>query len=75
MVVGATAAEWALLPASYAWASLDDPSGYAEELGGVERPGYIAWATFDVIGVGIAAAFAQGLRIIATADPREKDGW
>lgn len=75
MVLAATAIEWALLPVSYAWASLGDPQGYAERFGGVERPGYLNWATFDVIGVGIAAAFAQGLRVIATADPRNRDDW
>lgn len=75
MVLAATALEWALLPVSYAWASLSDPSGYADRLGGVERPTYVQWATFDVIGVGVAAAFAQGLRIIATADPRNRDDW
>lgn len=75
MVLAATAIEWALLPVSYAWASLGDPEGYAEQLGGVERPSYLDWATFDVIGVGVAAAFAQGLRIIATADPRNRDDW
>jgi hypothetical protein len=41
----------------------------------VERPSYIQWATFDVIGVGITAAFSQGLRIIATANPQHKDDW
>lgn len=75
MVIGATALEWALLPVSYAWASLSDPQGYAEQLGGVERPTYLQWATFDVVGVGVAAAFAQGLRVIATADPRNRDDW
>lgn len=75
MVLAATAAEWALLPVSYTWASLADPEGYAEQIGGVERPTYIQWATFDVIGVCIAAAFAQGLRIIATANPHDRDDW
>lgn len=75
MVLAATAAEWALLPASYGWASLGDPEGYADAIGGVRRPTYIQWATFDVLGVGISAAFAHGLRIIANADPREKDDW
>lgn len=75
MILAATAIEWALLPVSYAWASLEDPAGYAEKIGGVERPTYIQWATFDVIGVGVSAAFAQGLRIIATANPANKDDW
>lgn len=75
MVLGATALEWALLPVSYAWASLRDPQGHAEQLGGVERPTYLQWATFDVVGVGVAATFAQGLRVIATADPRNRDDW
>lgn len=75
MVLVATAAEWALLPVSYSWASLADPAGYVEKLGGVKRPGYIQWATFDVIGVSAAAAFVQGLRIIATANPQNKDDW
>jgi hypothetical protein len=51
------------------------PAGYAEQMGGVNRPTYIQWATFDILEVGITAAFAQGLRIIATADPRNKDDW
>lgn len=75
MVVGATAAEWLLLPVSYSWASIGDPAGYAEKLGGAERPTYIQWATFDVVGVGITAAFAQGLRIIAMANPQHRDDW
>lgn len=62
------------MPVSYVWASLGDPQGYAERIGGVDRPSYIQWATFDVIGVGISAAFARGLGVIAKADPRQRDG-
>jgi len=75
MVAAATAIEWGLLPVSYTWASLGDPEGYAEELGGVQRPSYIQLATFDVIGVSVTAAFAQGLRIIANANPQHRDDW
>lgn len=75
MVLAATAIEWVLLPVSYTWASLADPQGYAEEIGGLQRPTYIQWATFDAIGVGITAALAQGLRVIATANPANKDDW
>lgn len=70
MAVAATSAEWALFPFAYAWASLDDPAGYAEKFGGVQRPPYSTWSTYDILGVGISAALAQGLRIMAHYDPR-----
>ena len=70
MVVGATLIEWALLPFAYTWASIDDPSGYAERFGGTGRPSYRGWATYDVLGVGIAAALAQGLRIVLSLNPK-----
>jgi hypothetical protein len=71
MVTAATTAEWALFPFAYAWASIDDPAGYVEKFGGVERPSYTSWATYDILGVGISAALSQGLRVVAHYDPRE----
>jgi hypothetical protein len=70
MATAATSAEWALYPFSYAWAALDDPAGYADRFGGVRRPSYTYWTTYDVLGVGVSAALAQGLRIMANANPR-----
>jgi hypothetical protein len=69
MTVAATAVEWALFPFAYEWAAISDPAGFEEEFGGVERPSYGAWATYDIIGVGISAAFAQGLRMMANVNP------
>ena len=70
MTVGATAAEWALIPAAKTWAGLSDPAGYAERFG-IGRPmSYPGYATFDVLGVGIAAAFARGLIMMAHVNPR-----
>lgn len=69
MTCGATVIEWALFPFAYGWAALGDPSGYAEEFGEVGRPSYERWATFDIIGVGISAALAQGLRMMAHVNP------
>jgi hypothetical protein len=71
MAVGATFIEWALFPFAYGWAAIADPSGYAEEFGEVGRPSYERWATFDVIGVGISAALAQGLRMMANVNPKD----
>ena len=70
MTVGATFIEWALFPFAYGWAATGDPAGYAEKFGEVGRPSYESWATFDVIGVGIAAALAQGLRLMANVNPK-----
>lgn len=70
MAVAATSAEWALFPFAYAWASIDDPAGYADKFGGVQRPPYTYWTTYDILGVGISAALAQGLRVMAHYDPR-----
>jgi hypothetical protein len=70
MAIAATSAEWALYPLAYAWAAVDDPAGYAEKFGSVGRPSYIYWTTYDVLGVGISAALAQGLRMMAHANPR-----
>jgi O-antigen/teichoic acid export membrane protein len=70
MATAATSAEWVLYPLSYAWATFDDPAGYAEKFGGVRRPPYSLWTTYDILGVGISAALAQGLRIMANANPR-----
>jgi len=70
MATAAASAEWALFPFSYAWAAIDDPAGYADKFGNVGRPPYAYWITFDILGVGISAALAQGLRTMAHADPR-----
>jgi hypothetical protein len=75
MAVGATFIEWALFPFAYTWAAIEDPSGYAEKFGEVGRPSYRSWATFDVVGVGISAALAQGLRLVVSLDPKgPRDG-
>ena len=71
MTVGATTAEWLLFPAAYAWAGTGEPAGYAERFADMQRPSYTGWATLDVIGVGIASAVAQGLRLMAHVDPRD----
>ena len=70
MATVATSLEWVLFPYSYAWATLDDPAGYADKFGGVRRPAYATWTTYDILGVGISAALAQGLRTMAHVDPR-----
>src|ERR671917_1402580 len=70
MATAATSAEWALFPFAYAWAAVDDPTGYAEKFGSVGRPSYVDWTTFDVLGVGIFAAPAPGLGMMANANPR-----
>ena len=70
MATAVTSLEWALFPYSYAWATLEDPAGYAEKFGGVRRPAYATWTTYDILGVGISAALAQGLRTMAHVDPR-----
>src|SRR3712207_1118909 len=69
MVVVATVVEWALFPFAFEWASVGDPAGYQQKFGDVGRPDYGRWATFDVIGVGISAALAQGLRMMAHVNP------
>ena len=72
MAIVATSAEWVLYPYSYAWATLEDPAGYADKFGGVRRPSYASWgAIYDILGVGISAALAQGLRTMAHVDTRE----
>ncbi len=70
MTVAGTAAEWALFPFSLDWAATVDPSGYAERFGEVTRPSYVRFATFDIIGIGIAAGLTQGLRMMAHVNPK-----
>jgi hypothetical protein len=70
MTVGATFIEWVLFPFAYGWAAISDPAGYAERFGDVGRPSYESWAAFDAIGVGIAAALTQGLRMLAYVNPK-----
>jgi hypothetical protein len=74
MVVGATLIEWALLPFAYTWAAIGDAPGYAEKFGEVGRPSYGGWATYDVLGVGVSAALAQGLRIVLSVNPKGPRG-
>jgi hypothetical protein len=70
MVVGATFVEWALFPFAFTWAAIEDPAGYAEKFGEIGRPSYEGWATYDVLGVGISATLAQGLRIVLSFNPK-----
>jgi hypothetical protein len=70
MVVGATLLEWALFPLAYDWAAISDPAGYEKKFGEVSRPAYGRWATFDILGVGLSAALAQGLRMMASVNPK-----
>ena len=70
MAVVATFVEWALFPFAYEWASVGDPAGYEKKFGDIGRPTYERWATFDVLGVGISAALAQGLRMMAHVNPK-----
>lgn len=75
MVVGATLVEWALFPFAHEWAATSDPAGYEREFGEqISKPTYAQWATFDILGVGISAALAQGLRLMAHVDPRAPRG-
>jgi hypothetical protein len=70
MAAGATFIEWVLFPFAYGWAAVADPQGYAEKFGDVSRGSYEGWAAYDVLGVGISAALAQGLRIMANVNPK-----
>lgn len=71
MTICATLVEWALFPFAFEFAAIEDPSGYDKEYGeGVARPTYGAFALFDILGIGIAAALTQGLRLMAHVDPR-----
>ena len=70
MALGATFIEWALFPFANTWAAIGDPSGFADRFGDISRPSYESWATYDVLGVGISAALAQGLRIAANVNPK-----
>ena len=71
MALVATSVEWALFPLAFDWAAVGDPRGYAEEFGDVGRPSYARFgAVYDIIGVGISAALAQGLRMMANLNPQ-----
>lgn len=70
MAAAATAAEWALIPLARGWAGLEDPAGYAERFGTGRPISYLGYATWDVFGVGLAAAFARGLVMMAHVNPR-----
>ena len=69
MAAAATSAEWALYPFAFTWAAVDDPAGYADRFGSVGRPSYVDWTTYDILGVGISSALAQGLRMMANVNP------
>lgn len=71
MATAATSLEWLLYPFAYAWAAIDDPAGYADKFGRVGRPSYAYWTTYDILGVGISAALAQGLRMVTHVNPRD----
>ena len=71
MAFVATSVEWALFPLAFDWAAVSDPSGYAREFGDVGRPSYARFgAVYDILGVGISAALAQGLRMMAHVNPQ-----
>lgn len=74
MALAATSAEWALFPLSYGWAALGEEAAYAREFGGVTRPPYDAWISFDLFAVAISSALAQGLRMMAHTNPRGLGG-
>ena len=57
------------VPEDWAKHALVDAAGYADKFGGVRRPAYSLWITYDILGVGISAALAQGLRLMAHANP------
>lgn len=70
MVAAATLMEWSLFPLSYDWAAMDDPAGYEQRFGDVRRPPLSEWpAVYDILGVGISAALAQGLKMMAHVNP------
>ena len=71
MAATATSLQWALFPVAYDWAAINDPDAYAKVFGDVGRPSYFEWpAVYDVLGVGISAVLAQGMRMMAHVDPR-----
>lgn len=71
MALVATTAEWYLFPFAFDWAAINDPEAYAEKFGDVGRPSYYEWpAVYDVLGVGIAAILAQGMRMMAHVNPK-----
>lgn len=68
-------AEWALFPYSFEYASLQDPSGFDERFGeAIQRPSFLRFIAFDVVGVAVAAALTQVLRTAARTDPRDPWG-
>lgn len=69
MTLAASYLVWLLLPASLGFASISDPEGYSERFANFQRPPYGTYAVFDIMSVGITAALAQGLRIMAHVDP------
>jgi hypothetical protein len=70
MIIVATALEWLLFPLAFDWAATADPEGYGERFGDVGRPPYASIAVYDILGVGISSALAQGLRMMARVNPQ-----
>lgn len=68
MTAVATTIEWALFPFAYEFA-LAQPPPQQDIPDGAIRPSYGVWAMEDIIGIGICAALAQGLRMMAHVDP------
>jgi hypothetical protein len=68
MTIGATTLEWLLFPVAYTWAGAGATAGYSERFAGFERPSYASWATLDIMGVSIAAALAQVLRLMSNVN-------
>ncbi|MGH3089315.1 MAG: hypothetical protein ACRDSJ_18635 [Rubrobacteraceae bacterium] len=69
MTTVATTIEWLLFPFAYEWASMQDPASFEETSDIARRPSYGLWAMEDIIGIGLCAAIAQGLRMMARVDP------
>jgi hypothetical protein len=69
MTAAATSVEWLLFPTAYEFALAQSPAMMDEGIENVARPSYGLWAMEDVIGVGLCAAIAQGLRMMARVNP------
>jgi hypothetical protein len=69
MTVAATTIEWLLFPTAYEFALAQSPAMMDEGVESIARPSYGLWAMEDIIGVGLCAALAQGLRMMAGVNP------
>lgn len=75
MAAIATYVDWLLFPLAFDWAAISNPAAYRDKLGDVGRPSYFQYgAIYDLIGVGITAVLAQGLRMMAHMDPKSPRG-